>query len=139
MLHQNIPPWHTKEIAAARRTIWPFFALPPLCPWKAGDKSSMWKIPSLYQENRRHLYHHSEFRAEKALNKNLVTFVPFTLSIAQTPVSCQFFVNFFLKGIKASCSVRFFKSPFSYEVFLIHIFNKICMPFSYKSVCQFNF
>ena len=130
-LPQSTAPWHIEylrmkelwEMAEARRSLWP----PPMSPFfpEAGHKTSVWKVPSLYQEEGRHSFHQRLGIWGQKICTNLVELTLFFLVTsspitpwAQTPLSCPFFTNVLflcLKGVKASCSGHFSGSSFSGE------------------------
>ena len=63
-----------------------------LCPpLKVGDKSLMCKVPSLYQEGRRHFYHQRQGIQDQESCRNKPCYFITLLLQAKTLLSCQFF------------------------------------------------
>lgn len=155
MLPQNLPLWYTDgvkgtwETADAREALRPSFFFQ-----KAGDKTPMWKVPSLHQEEGRHSYHQTGNLGTRNLCKlvklNLTfrgTFSPFRTpspNPSDLPILCKFIV------VSLSKRYRSFLLWSYLWVFILlcrllwkshqntEIFYKICMLFS-TCLCQFNF
>ena len=94
-----------------RRTFWLSFA-----PLKVGNKSPLWKEPSLNQKAKRHPdLQRNEVQGQEGCINKMCYFFTNLLPQVQTSFSFQFFTNLLflcLKGVKAAFFSHFFESIF---------------------------
>lgn len=91
--------WSKKDIL---NILWT--APPPSLLWK--KINLQWKVPYLYQEDRRHPYHQRKRNlGPRRPYKQILLLYNILLLLDQTPFSYQFFINVSFLGLKHKCAI----------------------------------